>query len=71
MIAKAIDMINAEQIAAAKKKAADEKKTMPSVKVGDIVKVWVKIKEGGKERLQAFGGTAAVEPEWHLKESHS
>ena len=57
MIAKAIDMINAEQLAAAKKKAADEKKPMPSVKVGDIVKVWVKIKEGGKERLQAFGGT--------------
>ena len=49
MIAKAIDMINAEQLAAAAKK--------PEVKVGDIVKVWVKIKEGGKERLQAFGGT--------------
>lgn len=48
MIAKAIDMIDAEQLAAAKR---------PELKVGDSVKVYVKIKEGGKERLQAFIGT--------------
>lgn len=48
MIAKAIDMINAEQLAKAK---------TPEFKVGDTVKVWVKIKEGDKERLQAFNGT--------------
>ncbi|MBO7653488.1 MAG: 50S ribosomal protein L19 [Kiritimatiellae bacterium] len=49
MIAKAIDMINAEQ------KAKIEK--VPQFKVGDSVKVYVKIKEGDKERLQAFIGT--------------
>jgi large subunit ribosomal protein L19 len=29
---------------------------LPAFEVGDTVKVWVKIKEGGKERLQAFQG---------------
>ena len=48
MIAKAIDMINAEQLEKAKK---------PEFKVGDSVKVWVKIKEGDRQRLQAFNGT--------------
>lgn len=48
MIAKAIDMINAEQMEKAKK---------PEFKVGDSVKVWVKIKEGDRKRLQAFNGT--------------
>ena len=48
MIAKAIDMINAEQLEKAKK---------PEFKVGDSVKVWVKIKEGDRKRLQAFNGT--------------
>ena len=48
MIAKAIDMINAEQLAKAKS---------PEFKVGDTVRVFVKIKEGDKERLQAFNGT--------------
>ncbi|MBO7655457.1 MAG: 50S ribosomal protein L19 [Kiritimatiellae bacterium] len=49
MIAKAIDMINAEQVAKIEK--------VPQFKVGDSVKVYVKIKEGDKERLQAFIGT--------------
>lgn len=52
MIAKAIDKINAEQ----KAKLTDVK-AAPDFKVGDSVKVFVKIKEGDKERVQAFSGT--------------
>ena len=52
MIAKAIDKINAEQIA-----KATEKRPMLEFRVGDSVKVFVRIKEGEKERLQAFAGT--------------
>ena len=52
MIAKAIDKINAEQ----KAKITDVK-TAPDFQVGDSVKVFVKIKEGDKERVQAFAGT--------------
>ena len=32
-------------------------KAVPEFKVGDSVKVYVKIKEGDKERVQAFAGT--------------
>jgi len=52
MIAKAIDMINAEQIA----KITDGKE-MQEFSIGDSVKVFVKIREGDKERVQAFIGT--------------
>jgi len=52
MISKAIDMINAEQIA-----KASEGKEAPEFKIGDSVKVYVKIREGEKERIQAFIGT--------------
>ena len=52
MIAKAIDMINAEQIA-----KVCENKPAPEFSIGDSVKVYVKIKEGDKERIQAFIGT--------------
>jgi len=52
MIAKAIDMINAEQVA-----KANAGKAPLQFKVGDSVKVFVKIKEGDKERVQAFAGT--------------
>jgi len=52
MISKAIDKINAEQIA-----KATQNKAMPQFQVGDSVKVFVKIKEGEKERVQAFAGT--------------
>lgn len=39
-------------------KAIEQKiqKTVPDFRVGDTVKVWVKIKEGDKERTQAFEG---------------
>ena len=52
MISKAIDKINAEQVA-----KANEGKAALEFKVGDSVKVFVKIKEGDKERVQAFAGT--------------
>jgi large subunit ribosomal protein L19 len=52
MISKAIDKINAEQIA-----KATEKKAKPEFNVGDSVKVHVRIKEGEKERIQVFAGT--------------
>lgn len=52
MIAKAIDKINAEQV----EKALNGKQP-PAFKVGDSVKVFVRIKEGEKERVQAFAGT--------------
>ena len=52
MIAKAIDKINAEQVA-----KANEGRPALQFKIGDSVKVFVKIKEGDKERVQAFAGT--------------
>ncbi|HBQ20461.1 MAG: 50S ribosomal protein L19 [Deltaproteobacteria bacterium GWA2_38_16] len=33
------------------------RKNMPSLKVGDVVKVYAKIKEGDKERVQVYEGT--------------
>lgn len=32
------------------------RKDLPKLSVGDTVKVWVKVKEGNRERLQAFEG---------------
>lgn len=52
MIAKAIAKIDAEQV----EKSLGGRK-QPEFKVGDSVKVYVRIKEGEKERLQAFVGT--------------
>jgi large subunit ribosomal protein L19 len=52
MIAKAIDMINAEQV-----QKACESRPAPEFSIGDSVKVHVKIREGEKERIQAFIGT--------------
>ena len=46
-MATVIDKINAESL----------KQDVPAFKIGDGVKVYVKIKEGDKERLQAFIGT--------------
>jgi large subunit ribosomal protein L19 len=46
-----IEQLNAEQVAT---QAA--KRPMPEFTHGDTVKVWVKIREGEKERLQAYEG---------------
>jgi len=47
MIVKSIAKINAESL----------KKDAPAFKIGDGVRVHVKIKEGDKERVQVFAGT--------------
>ena len=47
MLGKLIDKINAEGL----------KGDVPPFKVGDAVRVHVKIKEGDKERVQVFAGT--------------
>ncbi len=36
---------------------SSEKSTLPSFKIGDTVRVDVRIKEGERERIQAFEGT--------------
>lgn len=46
-----IEQINAEQVA-----ALTAKRELPDFTHGDTVKVWVKIREGEKERLQAYEG---------------
>ena len=48
MVAKALGKIMAEQAS---------KKELTPFNIGDSVKVFVKIKEGDKERVQAFAGT--------------
>jgi large subunit ribosomal protein L19 len=48
MRTKMLDMISREQT---------RKEALPALHIGDAVRVQVKIKEGDKERLQAFSGT--------------
>jgi len=48
MIAKALSMINKENL---------RKDPLPVFRIGDTVKLEVKIREGGKERIQAYTGT--------------
>ena len=48
MIAKALAMIHKENV---------RKEALPEFAVGDTVKIQVRIREGGKERLQAYSGT--------------
>jgi large subunit ribosomal protein L19 len=48
MIAKALAMIHKENL---------RKDVLPEFSIGDTVKIQVRIREGGKERLQAYSGT--------------
>ena len=48
MIAKALSMIHKENL---------RKDPLPSFQIGDTVKIDVKIREGGKERIQSYTGT--------------
>jgi large subunit ribosomal protein L19 len=48
--------INAEEIIRSIE-AAQMKPNLPEIRVGDQVRVGVRIQEGGKERVQAFEGT--------------
>lgn len=45
------------------------KKELPTVNVGDTVKVQVKIKEGERERLQAFEGTVIAKKHGGISET--
>lgn len=45
------------------------KKELPVVKVGDTVRVMVKIKEGDRERLQAFEGTVIAKKHGGISET--
>jgi large subunit ribosomal protein L19 len=47
MIAKALAMIHKENL---------RKEALPEFAIGDTVKIQVRIREGGKERLQAYTG---------------
>ena len=47
MIAKALAMIHKENL---------RKEALPTFRIGDTVKIQVKIREGGKERIQAYTG---------------
>lgn len=45
------------------------KTNLPDLQIGDYVKVQVKIKEGNRERLQAFEGTVIAKKGGSLKET--
>jgi large subunit ribosomal protein L19 len=47
MIAKALAMIHKDNL---------RKEALPAFAIGDTVKIQVRIREGGKERLQAYSG---------------
>ena len=45
------------------------KKDVPAFEVGDTVKVYVKVVEGGKERLQAYEGIVIAKRNGSIRES--
>jgi len=54
-----IQELNKEQLA----------KEMPQVKVGDTVRVHVKVKEGSRERIQIFEGTVIAKKHGGIEET--
>ena len=44
-------------------------KEMPSVQIGDTVKVHVKVKEGARERIQVFEGTVIAKKHGGIEET--
>lgn len=42
---------------------------LPELAIGDTVKVWVKIKEGNRERLQAFEGILIARKNGSIRET--
>ncbi len=42
---------------------------LPQINVGDVVKVFVKVKEGNRERLQAFEGTVIAKKNGSIRET--
>ncbi|HTN60618.1 MAG TPA: 50S ribosomal protein L19 [Devosia sp.] len=59
-----IQQINAEQV-----EALAAKRTLPEFTHGDTIKVWVKIREGEKERLQAYEGVVIARTGGGITES--
>ena len=59
-----IEQIEAEQVA-----ALTAKRELPDFTHGDTVKVWVKIREGDKERLQAYEGVVIARSGGGIMES--
>ncbi|MFA6859995.1 MAG: 50S ribosomal protein L19 [Clostridia bacterium] len=45
------------------------RKDLPQLEIGDTVKVFVKIKEGDKERLQAYEGTIIAKRNGSIRET--
>lgn len=45
------------------------RKDLPDFNIGDTVKVFVKIKEGSRERLQAFEGTVIAKRNGSIRET--
>ena len=42
---------------------------LPQINVGDTVRVWVKVVEGNRERLQAFEGTVIAKRNGGIRET--
>ena len=59
-----IEQLNAEQVA-----LQASKRELPEFTHGDTVKVWVKIREGDKERLQAYEGVVIARSGGGITES--
>jgi len=59
-----IEQLNAEQVA-----LQASKRELPDFTHGDTVKVWVKIREGDKERLQAYEGVVIARSGGGITES--
>ena len=47
----------------------NERKDAPEVRTGDTVKVFYKIREGGKERIQAFEGVVIAKKNGSIRET--
>ena len=48
---------------------AQLRKDMPEILVGDTVRVWVKVVEGNRERLQAFEGVVIAKRNGSVRET--
>jgi large subunit ribosomal protein L19 len=63
-MSKIIEQLEAEQVA-----LQTSKRELPEFTHGDTVKVWVKIREGDKERLQAYEGVVIARSGGGIMES--
>lgn len=47
----------------------NERKDAPEIRIGDTVKVFYKIREGGKERIQAYEGVVIAKKNGSIRET--